>query len=137
MNSHNSFIFSASVDPAGNYLQTQSTPGAPQTSNIILSEDFYDVLNGVNLPNEATATVIQNEILQQSQLDEKVEFKRPPEPKIEKPIGKGPFTCETCPELKPFTTRGKYKKHLRSHENDKKHKCPKCSVSYNIEKNLR
>ena len=31
----------------------------------------------------------------------------------------------------------KYKKHLKSHEEDRKHKCPKCSVSFNFEKNLR
>merc|ERR1712083_647318 len=37
-----------------------------------------------------------------------------------------------------FDTWPKYKRHMRTHENDKKYKCPKCpNVSYNVEKNFR
>lgn len=50
--------------------------------------------------------------------------------------GKGPYFCDQCPTLEGFLTWPKFKKHVKSHEEDKKHKCPKCASTFNLEKNL-
>ena len=36
-----------------------------------------------------------------------------------------------------FDTVGKYKKHIKSHEDDRRFKCKECPSTFNLEKNLR
>ena len=98
-------------------------------------EDLYDVhdlLSGVALQSDPVPPTFHNE-----PLEKKISSKREVA-KLEKPIGRGPFPCSLCVSIKPFDTWPKYKRHMRTHENDKKYKCPKCpNVSYNVEKNFR
>ena len=104
----------------------------------MLSQEDLDVfMSGVTLQNEPTIPQIS---FTSEPLDRKILSNRHVS-KLEKPIGRGPFHCELCvslPHYKPFDTWAKYKKHVKSHENDKRYKCPKCpNVSYNLEKNFR
>ena len=88
-----------------------------QAGNIVFSQEDLDVvLSGVALQNEPT-------IPQISFTNEPIERRIPQKrhvPKLEKPIGRGPFQCEKCESLRPFDTWAKFKKHMRSHENDKR-----------------
>ena len=131
-------VYTLIEDPSGTgggYLQISSSAG--HQGNILLSqEDLYDVLNGVGLQSESISFQHQTAEIPPAALEKKILSKRLTT-KIEKPIGKGPFSCEFCLAIEPFETWVKYKKHMKSHEEDKKHKCPKCSVSFNFEKNLR
>lgn len=54
-----------------------------------------------------------------------------PQPDVEPPVGKGPFTCEYC-----NTTLEKYpqyKKHLKRHLEDKPYRCCECQASFNVQ----
>ena len=114
-------------DPSGSgggLLQIANAGQNP--GNIVLSQDFFDVINDVNLQES-----FANEVIEKKSKNET-------EVKLEKPVGKGPYFCKQCPPHTPgFGTWARYKKHVKSHEEDKKHKCPKCAVSFNVEKNLR
>ncbi len=104
------------------------------TENIVFSqEDLYSVLSGVALQNEPAVATFPSQLHE----DKKSLLRKPIERQIEKPIGKGPFKCDLCPNLDPIATWGKYKRHVRSHDDDKRHRCPQCSLSFNMEKNLR
>lgn len=57
-----------------------------------------------------------------------------PQPDVEPPVGKGPFTCEYC-----NTTLEKwpqYKKHLKHHLEDKPYRCCECQASFNVQVQL-
>jgi len=56
------------------------------------------------------------------------------ESKIEKPIGRGPFTCKTC-HVK-IDLWSAFKKHTKEHEKDRRFRCTDCGASYNLEKNF-
>ena len=125
-------------DPGG-YLQATSGAHVQAGSIVFSQDDLYDVLNNVTLQSDTVAnnvvpTVEHHSIHEESKPG--LVFKRP-EPRVEKPIGRGPFTCDLCPNEKPFTTWRKYKRHQRNHDNDKRFKCSQCPSSYNFEKNLR
>ena len=55
--------------------------------------------------------------------------------KFDKPVGKGPFPCDICGE--EFDSWASCRKHVRSHQQDKRLRCGDCGVSYNLEKNMR
>ena len=98
-------------------------------------EDLYEVLNDVG-SNFQGHQVAFSKIEDHTK---KKPPKRPQEPKVEKPIGKGPYSCEICPSdsVKPFLTWGKFQKHMREHSDDKRFKCKHCLLTFNVEKNLR
>ena len=110
----------------GGLLQIAAANAGGQSSgagNIVLSQDFFDVIDNVDLQHSFPNEVIEKKLI-------KKDFK------LEKPIGKGPYFCDQCPTHEGFLTWPKYKKHVKSHEEDKKHKCPKCASTFNLEKNL-
>lgn len=43
----------------------------------------------------------------------------------------GPFKCDICPQ--EFPQYSQYRKHCQLHVDDKPHKCPQCSMSFNYE----
>ena len=116
-----------------------------QAGNLVLSQEDLDVfMSGVALQNEHHHAIVPQISFTSEPLERKILQKIPSNrqvSKLEKPIGRGPFPCELCvslPHYKPFETWAKYKKHVKTHENDKRYKCPKCpNVSYNLEKNFR
>ena len=55
--------------------------------------------------------------------------------KYEKPVGKGPYSCTQCNKV--FESWSNCKKHIKSHDLDRRHKCDECNSSFNMEKNLR
>lgn len=124
-------------DPSGGgggFLQIANAGQAVQAENIVFSqEELYSVLSGVALQNEPAPNAY---VTEPTTIIEK-KFKRPGD-KLEKPIGKGPYKCEICPSaVEAFETWGKFKKHMKVHEEDRKFRCLKCPMSFNVEKNLR
>ena len=112
-------------DQSGGGLLQIANPGPNQGNIVLSSQDFFDVIDNVDLQNSFPNEVLEKKVVKKE------------EPKLEKPIGKGPYYCDQCPD-KPFgfVSWPKYKKHVKSHEEDKKHKCPKCASTFNLEKNL-
>nr|XP_053626757.1 zinc finger protein 236-like isoform X2 [Cherax quadricarinatus] len=55
-------------------------------------------------------------------------------PKVEPPVGKGPYTCEYCKmSIEKWL---QYKKHLKKHLEDKPYRCTECDATFNVQKNL-
>ncbi|XP_072168718.1 zinc finger protein 236-like [Diadema setosum] len=50
--------------------------------------------------------------------------------------GKGPFKCDVAQCAKEYSRWKDFKRHQRSHENDKPHRCEHCELSFNVEYNL-
>ena len=55
--------------------------------------------------------------------------------KFEKPIDKGPYDCNVCGAV--FQNWNNFKKHTKTHELDRKHRCLECGSSFNMEKNFK
>lgn len=120
-------------DPSGSgggFLQLNQPVQQASSENIVFSqEELYNVLSGV--------TSLQQDFVQDTASPAIGIKSKKPQIKLEKPIGKGPYSCQLCHSLEPFVSWARYKKHVKSHESDKRHRCPQCSMSYNVEKNLR
>ncbi|KAG7160216.1 Zinc finger protein 236-like 2, partial [Homarus americanus] len=85
-------------------------------------------LEGGNLINSAMAT---HDAILPTPIP--ISIKR--EPDMEPPVGKGPFTCESCNLT--IDKWPQYKKHLKKHLEDKPYQCCECEASFNVQKNLR
>ena len=88
-------------------------------------------------PETSIAPVVNNVNTDQSSGDVKRRPGRPKkhEVKFEKPCGPGPYSCDVCGE--EFESWASCRKHVRSHQQDKKLRCEDCGASYNLEKNMR
>ena len=105
--------------------------------NLVLSQEdlnLIEVFNEVALP--VPSETFGNEDIEANK--KKILAKRQL-PELEKPVGKGPFPCKECPAAfgSIFNTWGKYKKHMKSHQDDRRYSCKECPQTFNLEKNLR
>ena len=50
---------------------------------------------------------------------------------VEKPIGKGPFSCDQCNKV--FPKWPQLKKHKKTHIDEKPYQCAECTASFNIQ----
>ena len=90
--------------------------------NLVLSQEdlnLIEVFNEVALP-------VPNETFGNEDIEankKKILAKRQL-PELEKPVGKGPFPCKECPAAfgSIFNTWGKYKKHMKTHEDDRRYR---------------
>ena len=50
--------------------------------------------------------------------------------------GEGPYKCSVTQCSKEFNHWKDFKRHQRTHENDKPHRCDQCELSFNVAYNL-
>nr|XP_022339060.1 zinc finger protein 236-like [Crassostrea virginica] len=109
----------------------------PQTVQLqqIQTEDGQVVEQLVFEQIPITHIITTDQLQETEHVKVKVKAKEPRQPSIKPPVGKGPFKCETCEKV--FPKWPQYQRHMKAHDEDKPFRCPHCSMSFNVEDNLK